>query len=148
MAVLDRDEARRAFGVGLNKKGIQPVWLEIENKTEIPYVLMPIHKETYLIARHRGRFEPHIRVPLPGIDVIEKVHNKGTLAAYAMERGLPTPKTWIPENREHFAEMAPRVKLPAFVKLREAASGVGIRKVKTAEELRATFEEFIDMLQA
>ena len=109
-----------------------------------PYVLMPIHKETYLIARHRERFEPHIRVPVPQIEHIEQVHNKGTLAAYAVEHGLPTPRTWIPEDVAHFESIACQVELPAFVKLREAASGVGIRKVKTLDELKSTFKEFIE----
>lgn len=108
-----------------------------------PYVLMPIHKETYLIARHRERFEPHIRVPVPQIEHILKVHNKGTLAAYAAERELPIPKTWIPKDMADFDSMAPEIKLPAFVKLREAASGVGIRKVNTLDELTSTFKEFV-----
>ncbi|MHC4302005.1 MAG: hypothetical protein ACYS7Y_32480, partial [Planctomycetota bacterium] len=119
----------------------------IQHKPEdetTPYVLMPIHKETYLIARHRERFEPHIRVPIPQIEHIEQVHNKGTIAAYAMERGLPTPKTWIPENMAHFNSIASDVKLPAFVKLRESASGVGIKKVKTREDLTSTFKEFVE----
>jgi len=105
---------------------------------------MPIHKETYLIARHRERFEPHIRVPVPQIEHIEQVHNKGTLAAYAMQRDLPMPKTWLPENPAHFQLIAPQVELPAFVKLREGASGVGIRKVNTLDEMKATFAEFIE----
>jgi predicted ATP-grasp superfamily ATP-dependent carboligase len=108
-----------------------------------PYVLMPIHKETYLIARHRERFEPHIRVPIPQIEHIRRVHNKGTLAAYAAEHGLPIPKTWIPKDMADFDAMAPKVELPAFVKLREAASGVGIRKVSTFDELTSTFKEFV-----
>ncbi len=121
------------------------VVLEHKPKDETtPYVLMPIHKETYLIARHRQRFEPHIRVPVPPIEQIERVHNKGTLAAYAMERGLPIPKTWIPRDLAHFRSIAPQVELPAFVKLREAASGVGIRKVNTLDELKSTFEEFTE----
>ena len=33
VAVLSREEARQAFGVNLQKRGIQPVWLEIENRT-------------------------------------------------------------------------------------------------------------------
>ncbi|MFQ5799804.1 MAG: ATP-grasp domain-containing protein [Bacteroidota bacterium] len=119
--------------------------LEHKPKDETtPYVLMPIHKETYLIARHRERFEPHIRVPVPQIEHIEQVHNKGTLAAYAMERGLPIPRTWIPEDMAHFESIASEVELPGFVKLREAASGVGIRKVNTLDELKSTFEEFIE----
>jgi len=109
-----------------------------------PYVLMPIHKETYLIARHRERFEPHIRVPIPRIEHIERVHNKGTLAAYAMQRSLPIPTTWIPKDMADFEATTARVKLPAFVKLREAASGVGIRKVKTLDELKSTFTEFVE----
>ena len=119
----------------------------IEHKPEdetTPYVLMPIHKETYLIARHRERFEPHIRVPVPQIEHIEQVHNKGTIAAYAIERGLPTPKTWIPDDMEYFESIASDVKLPAFVKLRESASGVGIRKVKTLDDLKSTFKEFVE----
>ena len=47
----------------------------------VPYVLLTIHKEGYLVARHRERFESHIRMVLPEIEQIEAVHNKGTLAA-------------------------------------------------------------------
>ncbi|MHC4665725.1 MAG: carboxylate--amine ligase [Planctomycetota bacterium] len=119
----------------------------LEHKPEddtTPYVLMPVHKETYLIARHRERFEPHIRVPVPQIEHIEQVHNKGTLAAYAMERSLPIPRTWIPEDLANFESIASQVGLPAFVKLREAASGVGIRKVNTLNELKSTYKEFAE----
>ncbi len=84
---------------------------------DAPYVLMPIHKETYLIAEHRERFEPHIRVPVPEIAQIEQVHNKGTLAAYAIERGLSIPKTWMPASLDEFAAQVPEITLPAFVKL-------------------------------
>lgn len=122
---------------------LEQVVLEHKPDDDTPYVLMPIHKETYLIARHRERFEPHIRVPVPQIEHIEQVHNKGTLAAYAIQRGLPTPQTWMPGSHDQFLAIAPQVKLPAFVKLREAASGVGIRKVNSLAELTATFEEFV-----
>ncbi len=111
---------------------------------DTPYVLMPVHKETYLIARHRERFEPHIRVPLPDIDHIERVHNKGTLAADAIERGLPVPATWLPTTLAEFEAVADEIPLPAFVKLRESAAGVGIQKVKTREELIATFKDFVN----
>jgi len=123
---------------------LEEVVLEHKPDDGTPYVLMPIHKETYLIARHRERFEPHIRVPVPQIEHIEQVHNKGTLAAYAIRCGLPTPQTWMPGSHDQFLSIAPQVKLPAFVKLREAASGVGIRKVDTLEELMATFDEFVE----
>jgi len=61
-----------------------------------------------------------------------------------MERGLPTPKTWIPEDMTQFESIASQIELPAFVKLRESASGVGIRKVKTLDDLKSTFKEFVE----
>lgn len=39
-AVPSRDESKRAFGIDLAKKGIQPIWVEIENETVVPYTLM------------------------------------------------------------------------------------------------------------
>jgi predicted ATP-grasp superfamily ATP-dependent carboligase len=108
-----------------------------------PYVLMPIHKETYLIAQHRERFEPHIKLAVPAIEQIEQVHNKGTLAQFAIDKGLPIPRTWIPANETEFDELLPDIGLPAFLKLRESAAGVGIQKVKTRDELEETFKGFI-----
>ena len=111
---------------------------------ETPYVLMPIHKETYLIARHRARFEPHIRVPIPTLEAIEQVHNKGTLAAFALEKNIPIPRTWLPDSVEQLAAQVNEITLPVFVKLRESAAGVGIKKVDTAEEMLETFSHFIE----
>ena len=36
------------------------------------------------------------------------------------------------------------ITLPAFVKLRESAAGVGIQKVDTVEELDSTFRKFVE----
>jgi len=109
-----------------------------------PYVLMPIHKESYLIAKHRERFEPHISLALPQIDQIMRVHNKGTIAAYAKEAGLPMPTTWIPETVDQFNAQLDQMEVPAFVKIRESSSGVGIKKVDTHEELKETFNHFVE----
>lgn len=108
-----------------------------------PYVLMPIHKETYLIARHRERFEPHIRVPLPAIQQIEQVHNKGTLAAYAQDHGLCAPPTVFPTSIDQLESQVNQIGFPAFVKLRESAAGVGIAKVDSREELVSCFESLV-----
>jgi predicted ATP-grasp superfamily ATP-dependent carboligase len=112
-----------------------------------PYVLLPIHKESYLIAKHRERFEPHISLALPGIDQILQVHNKGTLAAYAQKVGLPMPETWIPGTVEEFHEQLEAMAVPAFLKIRESSSGVGIAKVDTREELEKTFLKFVDQFK-
>ena len=40
-AVLSADETKAIFGFGLYKKGIQPIWLEIENKDDSPAWFLP-----------------------------------------------------------------------------------------------------------
>jgi len=42
-AVLSPNESKRIFGVDLAETGIQPVWLKIENKTDLPFKLLPIN---------------------------------------------------------------------------------------------------------
>lgn len=108
-----------------------------------PYVLMPVHKEAYLIARHRHRFEPLIRLALPTIEQIEQVHDKGTLARYCQKEGLPIPRTVVPETREEFLKAAEGFPYPAFVKVRQSAAAVGVKKVGSRAEAETTFDRFV-----
>ena len=126
---------------------LEVVVLEHKPDDDRPYVLLPIHKESYLIAQHRERFEPHISLALPGIDQILQVHNKGTLAAYAQKVGLPMPETWIPGTVEEVHEQLEAMAVPAFLKIRESSSGVGIAKVDTREVLEKTFLKFVDQFK-
>ena len=111
------------------------------------FVLMPIHKEAYLIARHRKRFEGLIKFALPKIEQIEQVHDKGSLAVYAQEQNVPMPKTCVPESREQFVEEAASFAYPSFVKVRESAAAVGVKKVDTPEEALEAFDKFSDDFQ-
>ena len=61
---------------------------ELEPPEGEPYVLMPVHKETWLVAKHRERFEPHVRVPLTSYENMERTHDKGQLAELAEELGI------------------------------------------------------------
>jgi len=40
-AVPDKKETRELFGMNLYKQGVQPVWIEIENRTEAPVGFLP-----------------------------------------------------------------------------------------------------------
>jgi len=107
------------------------------------YVLMPVHKEAYLIARHRARFEPLIQLALPTIEQIEQVHDKGTLARYCQAQGLPVPRTVVPECLTDFEEAARRFPYPAFVKVRQSAAAVGVRKVHSPQEAVQVCDHFM-----
>jgi len=113
-------------------------------KTDGPLVLMAIHRETYLIAAARQRFEPDAIVPLADKAKFEQVQNKGRLAEYARRQGITVPRTWVPKNGEHIVSAADAVRYPAFLKLPESASGVGIVKVNDRQELIATYRAMVE----
>lgn len=51
-AVLSRDEGEEIFGVDLEAVGVQPVWIDIENNSDVPYMFMPV-------ALDPGYFSPN-----------------------------------------------------------------------------------------
>src|SRR5262249_10047093 len=59
VAVPSDAESASLFGASLAEKGIQPVWLDIENRTERPYWFMPLNLDpgyfTPLEAANRVR---------------------------------------------------------------------------------------------
>lgn len=107
---------------------------------DVPYVLLPVHRESYLIARHRDRFEPHIAMALPASELIEQVRDKGRLVELAREIDTPVPRTWAPDSVEDLKPLEPEIEYPAFVKVRTGAAGVGIEKVDDFSQLRRAFE--------
>lgn len=109
-----------------------------------PYVLMPVHKETWLIAEHRARFEPHIRVPLTSHDNMVRTHDKGKLANLAQFLDIRIPQTRQYASLDDVYRAIPEIEFPVFLKVREGASGVGVNKCDTPEELTRSFRQFVD----
>jgi predicted ATP-grasp superfamily ATP-dependent carboligase len=108
-----------------------------------PYVLMPVHKETWLFAKHRARFEPHVSLPLTSYDNMERTHDKGRLADLARELGITIPDTKQFTSIDEVYRAIPGMRFPVFLKMRSAAAGLGLRKCDTPEELTATFRQFV-----
>jgi predicted ATP-grasp superfamily ATP-dependent carboligase len=109
-----------------------------------PYVLMPVHKETFVLAEHRARFEPYVKLPVTTIENIRLTDDKGRLAEFAQQHDIRIPRTWQFKDVAELYRRVPDLPMPLFVKVRKAAAGVGLKKVKTAEELVTTFREFVD----
>jgi gamma-glutamyl-gamma-aminobutyrate hydrolase PuuD/predicted ATP-grasp superfamily ATP-dependent carboligase len=100
-----------------------------------PYVLMPVFREIGLIAKHRDRFEPTIKVAAPAIQSIGLVNPKHCLADLAEKYKLDAPQTWRPENVEALRGLAPTLTYPIIVKPVDGAGGRGVSCVKSAEEV-------------
>jgi hypothetical protein len=103
---------------------------------------MPFHKETYLIARNRARFEPLIKFAIPTIEQILQVDDKGTLARMCQERKLPIPETVVADSADEFRQQAATFPYPAFVKVRRSAAAVGVKQVHNAAEAVEAAEGF------
>lgn len=117
---------------------------ELKPPGDEPYVLMPVHKETWLIAKHRERFEPHISVPLTTVDNMDRTHDKGQLATLAEQQGIRIPRTRQFTSVDDLYRSIPDIDLPVFLKVRMGSAGVGLKKCDTPEELTGTFKEFVD----
>jgi predicted ATP-grasp superfamily ATP-dependent carboligase len=115
-----------------------------DNKTNSgeEYVLMPFHKESFLIAQHRARFEPLIKFALPTIEQIVQVDDKGTLARLCQQRGVPIPQTAVIGSREEFIAAAASFPYPAFVKVPRSAAAVGVKRVTDPQSAAAAFDDF------
>ncbi|MGE0709402.1 MAG: ATP-grasp domain-containing protein [Planctomycetota bacterium] len=107
-------------------------------------VLLPVHAETYLVARERARFEAlGVRLALPSHEQIERTRDKGRLADLAEELGIRIPVTHRFQSVAEVYRAAPELSYPVFVKVRGAAAGVGIQKVDTPEELVRVYGDFV-----
>lgn len=105
-----------------------------------PYVLMPIHEDTPMIARHRHRFEPYIKVTTPSIEAIGQVFPKDRLVPTAERLDVPIPPTRLVDSAADLREAAAAIGLPLFVKPATATGGRGITKVDTPEGLDEAWE--------
>ncbi|MEW6268738.1 MAG: LssY C-terminal domain-containing protein [Thermodesulfobacteriota bacterium] len=60
-AVLDAHEASRAFGVSLYRRGIQPIWLEVQNRGENPYLLSKPSIDPHYYSPLEAAYVSHYR---------------------------------------------------------------------------------------
>jgi gamma-glutamyl-gamma-aminobutyrate hydrolase PuuD/predicted ATP-grasp superfamily ATP-dependent carboligase len=100
-----------------------------------PYVLMPVFREVSLIARHRDRFEPTIKVAAPRWESIAQVNPKDKLAELVSQRDLQAPRSWRPETLEELKALASSLPYPLIVKPVLGAGGRGVSRAENEDEL-------------
>ena len=65
-AVPSAAETRQIFGVDLYRNGIQPVWIEIENKDEKPIRFLPVGLDPMYFTPLEAAFVSHFRFSISG----------------------------------------------------------------------------------
>ncbi len=101
----------------------------------VPYVLMPIHRHTRWIARHRDRLEPLIRIASAEERHIDRVFPKDRLMETAREFDVPAPPTWIIADPDELTSHLDEIQLPAILKIPDGAGAKGLEKVETKEDM-------------
>nr|WP_232793059.1 gamma-glutamyl-gamma-aminobutyrate hydrolase family protein [Caulobacter hibisci] len=87
---------------------------------------MPVFAEAELIARHRDRFEPTVKLAVPEWKSIDLVHPKHHLARLVEQAGLPAPRSWIIDSDDALARIAPERDYPLIVKPSTGEGGRGV----------------------
>lgn len=105
-----------------------------------PYVLMPVFRETKLIARNAGKFEGLITVAAPAIASIDQVEPKSRLIDLAERAGVRAPHAKALECGEDYKACLENFPLPALTKPPEGVGGKGIEIHDTAEALHACLD--------
>lgn len=106
-------------------------------------VLIPMHEEGYVVARHRDRLTPFLKVPLPDYEQIMTLHSKDRFYALAQRLRAPIPTTYIVGQTEEVQEIATVLNYPAVIKPRRAHGAFGLRYVHSPQELRETYERLM-----
>ena len=106
-------------------------------------VVMPVHRNTSRLARHRDRFEGLARVAAPGVDAIDAVFPKDRLVETARSAGVPAPATRAVKDRSSLDDAAQAIGWPAILKLPDGTGGIGLAKAANRDELHAAFDRFL-----
>jgi len=59
VAALSKEEARGVLGVDLDRKGIQPVWVKVENREAIPFLIPPIVMDHEYFSPMEAAWQAH-----------------------------------------------------------------------------------------
>lgn len=100
-----------------------------------PYVLIPGFRDAKILAQHRDRFEPLIRIAAPEEESIGLIDPKDAFARFLEEHDLPGPVTQILEAGEDRSGVSERVVYPLIVKPNDGVGGRGVEKIDSPEEM-------------
>ena len=71
-AVPSAEESRRLFGVSIYRRGIQPIWLEIENKDEEPVYFLPLSLDPNYFSPFEAAYVSHFAYVTPANDEMDR----------------------------------------------------------------------------
>jgi predicted ATP-grasp superfamily ATP-dependent carboligase len=112
-----------------------------------PDILMPIFDEGWsVVYAHYLDYQRLVRlVPSPRRELFHGVADKGQLAEYAEQHGIPIPRTFRPGSHEEALSLRSQLPYPVLLKPRRSVSGIGIKMVHHADQLSSALGQFQDV---
>ena len=72
-AVPSAEESRMLFGVDTYKRGVQPIWLEIENRNDAPVYFLPLSLDPDYFSPFEAAYVSHFAYRTPANDEMERL---------------------------------------------------------------------------
>ncbi|MEO1135297.1 MAG: ATP-grasp domain-containing protein [Pseudomonadota bacterium] len=115
----------------------------LKPEDERPYILMPVFRNTRIIARHKDKISPHITVAAPDWESISKIFPKENLAITAKESRANAPKSLFTSDPNELKEMIKGFQPPVMIKPVDGVGGRGIKSFDSLEEAERAHAAFI-----
>lgn len=116
----------------------EPAWLArlvpLAAAGRYDVILATGEEHTHLLAKHRARFTPFARVPLPDLPLFTTCRDKSRTMRAAARLGVPTPRTFDPES-DSIESIGRAVGFPVVVKPNVSDGARGISYPRTPDEL-------------
>ncbi|MBT3407349.1 ATP-grasp domain-containing protein [Candidatus Woesearchaeota archaeon] len=107
-------------------------------------MILPIHKETYVISKYRKRVEKHAKICVDDFENIMKVHNKANIPSMLKRYKIRHPKTFVIKDIIELYKIVPKLKFPVFIKVLESAASIGLKKVDDRDMLIYEYKKLVD----
>jgi len=111
-------------------------WLRGELEEWDYDLVLPTEYATQLLISEEASFISRgVGFPFPEPGLMKRVHDKGWLMQYALDKGLPVPKTWLVEGGvEAIASLIEEVSFPAVIKPTKSSGSRGIVYINNKDE--------------
>ena len=112
-----------------------------------PRVYLPMHEETFIVARHIERFrELGVEVPVSTFEMLKQVHKKNTLSDLAASAGVPVPRIAHPQSLEDLPAIWDELSDPSgciVIKLLNTNSAKGVSYARTKQDFVKQYTETV-----
>lgn len=110
-------------------------------------LILPVHEETFLLAKMRDELKSMVMLPLPDYKTILKVHNKNILYDLLQLLSIPTPKTVPLDQFRTFSEVATEFTGQVVLKPRQGGGNWGLHRLRKCDDYSLQIEEYLTTLK-